>query len=146
MPREEWPVTRDFKNKIPEEEVVQTIKAPKVKLNLLRLVPTCSCRVCSWLKDSYQYSDCKKAFNPQESSCFQSFITYQSRRIALKGHEALLLESFKQVRPSRIGYLRDQAGTRTTLNKRWKLSLSHHFWLKTIKVLTILCYFSCNYR
>ena len=29
LPREEWPVTRDFKNKIPEEEVVQTIKAPR---------------------------------------------------------------------------------------------------------------------
>ena len=38
--REEWPVSRDFKNEIPEEEVVQTIKAPKVKLNILRLVLT----------------------------------------------------------------------------------------------------------
>merc|ERR1712243_32017 len=53
LPREEWPVTRDFKNKILEEEVVQTIKAPKIKLNLLRLVQTCSCKVCSWLKDPY---------------------------------------------------------------------------------------------
>ena len=51
LPREEWPVTREFKNEIPEEEVVQTIKAPKMKLNLLRLVPTCSYRLCSWLKD-----------------------------------------------------------------------------------------------
>ena len=73
LPREEWPVMRDFKNKIPEEEVVQTIKAPKIKLNLLRLVPTCSCRVCSWLKDPCQCSDCKKALNPQDSLCFQSF-------------------------------------------------------------------------
>ena len=73
LPREEWLVKRDFKNKIPEEEVVQTIKAPKIKLNLLRLVPTCSCRVCSWLKDPCQCSDCKKTLNPRESSCFQSF-------------------------------------------------------------------------
>ena len=64
---------RDFKNKIPEEEVVQTIKAPKVKLNLLRLVSTCSCRVCSWLKDPCQFTDCKKALKPQDSLCFQSF-------------------------------------------------------------------------
>merc|ERR1712240_603037 len=73
MPREEWPVTREFKNKIPEEEVVQTIKAPKVKLNLLRLVPMCSCIVCFWLKDPCQCLDCKKALKLQNSSCFQSF-------------------------------------------------------------------------
>ena len=64
LPREEWPVMREFKKEIPEEEVVQTIKAPKMKLNLLRLVPTCSCRVCSWLKDPCQCLDCKKALNP----------------------------------------------------------------------------------
>merc|ERR1712240_234487 len=74
LPREEWPVTREFKNEIPEEEVVQTIKAPKKKLNLLRLVPTCSYRVYSWLKDPCQCSDCKKALNPQDSLCFQSFL------------------------------------------------------------------------
>ena len=62
-----------FEEREPEEEVVQTIKAPKVKLNLLRLVPTCSCRVCSWLKDPCQCSDCKKSLNPRESLCFQSF-------------------------------------------------------------------------
>ena len=73
LPREEWPVTRDFKNEILEEEVVQTIKAPKIKLNFLRLVQTYSYRVCSRLKDPCQCSDCKKALNPRHSSCFQSF-------------------------------------------------------------------------
>ena len=75
---------RDFKNKIPEEEVVQTIKAPKVKLDLLRLVPTCSCRVCSWLKDPCQCSDCKKSLNPRESSCFQSFCHILISTISIK--------------------------------------------------------------
>merc|ERR1712240_807870 len=60
LPREEWPVTRDFKNKIPEEEVVQTIKDP------------CQC------------SDCEKALKPQDSSCFQSFCHMLIRTNSIK--------------------------------------------------------------
>ena len=54
LPREEWPVTRDFKNEIPEDEVVKTIKAPAAKVCLLRMVPTCSCKTCSLLTDPCQ--------------------------------------------------------------------------------------------
>ena len=55
------------------ENTQTSAKAPKIKLNLLRLVPTCSYRVCSWLKDPCQCSACKKALKPEDSACFQSF-------------------------------------------------------------------------
>ena len=72
LPREEWPVTRDFKNAIPEDEVVKTIKSPAAKLCHLKVSEACSCKLCSLLADPCGCSACKVALKPEDSLCFQS--------------------------------------------------------------------------
>ena len=61
-----------------------------MKLNLLRLVPICSCRICSWLKDPCQCSDCKKSLNPRESLCFQSFCHILIRTNSIEGAQGVI--------------------------------------------------------
>ena len=68
LPREEWPVTRDFKNKIPEDKVVKTIKSPAAKLCHLKVSTHCSCKLCSLLGDPCGCLACKIALKLEDSS------------------------------------------------------------------------------
>ena len=76
---EEWPVTRDFKNEIPEDEVVKTIKPPAAKLCHLKVSPVCPCKMCSLLANPCGCSACKIALKPEDSSCFQSLCHIMTR-------------------------------------------------------------------
>ena len=87
-PREQWPVSRDFKKSIPEEEVVKAMKSSlpgallcklQVKQNIL-----CKCRVCSLMLDPCQCSLCARVFKQGEDvGHLQSFrhILTRTRRI-----------------------------------------------------------------
>ena len=72
--REDWPVSREFKTKIPDEEVVKTTKEPVSKICHLkvRTKSVCPCKVCSLLSDPCDCSACSKAIKPSDSSHFQS--------------------------------------------------------------------------
>ena len=74
LPREEWPVSREFKAQIREDEVVKTIKTPAAKLCHLKVstVSICSCKLCSLLAFPCGCLACKMALKPNDSSCFQS--------------------------------------------------------------------------
>ena len=74
LPRDQWPVSREFKIKIPDDEVVKTIQEPVIKVCHLKVSDkfACSCRVCSLLSTPCECSACKKAIKPSDSPHFQS--------------------------------------------------------------------------
>ena len=84
--REQWPVSRDFKRSIPEDEIVKAMKTPLPGALLCKLqvnIP-CKCRVCSLLLDPCQCSLCARVFKQGEDiGHFQSLrhILTRTRRI-----------------------------------------------------------------
>ena len=85
LPRNQWPVSRDFRNTIPEDEIIKAMKTPgallcKIKVNHKDL---CTCRVCSLLLDPCQCSLCDQVFKPGETAHHQSLrhILTRTRRI-----------------------------------------------------------------
>ena len=81
LPREEWPVWREFKTQIPEEEVVKTIKTPASKICHLKVSSksVCSCKTCSLLSKPCDCSASGKALKPTDSSYFQSLCHIMTR-------------------------------------------------------------------
>ena len=81
LPRENWPVSREFKIKIPQEEVVKTIQEPAIKVCHLKVSDksVCSCKVCSLLSAPCECSTCRKAIKPSDSSHFQSLCHIMTR-------------------------------------------------------------------
>merc|ERR1712115_159053 len=74
MGREQWPVSKEFKIKIPDEEVFKTIQEPAIKVCHLKVSDksVCSCKVCSLLSALCECSTCRKAIKPSDSPHFQS--------------------------------------------------------------------------
>ena len=74
LPRDQWPVSRDFKTKIPEDKIVKTICKPVIQVCHLKVsnkLP-CSCRICSFLSVPCECAPCKSAIKPADSPHFQS--------------------------------------------------------------------------
>ena len=69
LPRDQWPVSRDFQMKIPEDEIIKMIHEPVIKVCHLKVSDkfTCSCKVCSLLSVPYECSACKSAIKPSDS-------------------------------------------------------------------------------
>ena len=74
LPREDWPVSREFKTKIPEEEVVKTMKVPVSRICQVKVSSKTLClsRIRSLLLEPHGCSPCGKATKPGDSSHYQS--------------------------------------------------------------------------
>ena len=81
LPRENWPVSREFKIKIPDEEVIKTIQETVIKVCHLKVSDksVCSCKVCSLLSAPCECSSCKKAIKLSDSPHFQSLCHIMTR-------------------------------------------------------------------
>ena len=86
LPREDWPVSREFKTKIPEEEVVKTIKSLASKISHVKVSSksVCLCKVCSLLSDPCDFSTSGKATKPGDSSHYQSLYHILTRTSKLQ--------------------------------------------------------------
>ena len=74
LPRDRWRVARDFKTKIPEDDVVKTISKLIIQVCHLKVsnkLP-CSCRICSFLSVPCECAPCKSAIKLADSAYFQS--------------------------------------------------------------------------
>ena len=95
--REEWPVLREFKIKIPEEEVVKTIKATVSKICHLKVSTksVCSCKTYSLLSDSCDCLACGKALKCTDSLCFQSLCHIMTRTNKIEKSHSIMAKVFR---------------------------------------------------
>ena len=74
LPGDQWPVSRDFKMKIPEDEIIKTIHELVIHVCHLKASNklSCSCKACSLLSVPCECAACKSAIRPVDSPHFQS--------------------------------------------------------------------------
>ena len=133
LPREEWPVSRDFKNEILEDKVVKTSKTPTNKLCHLKVstVSFCSYKTCSLLADPCGCSACKVALKPNDSLCFQSLrhiMTRTNRIEKSRGIMARVICTSNAIKKGKMSL--------------WVL----HSPLKIMNMLIGLCHSLCSHK